>query len=90
VPVQTLGMPGGPVLRQPPELPAAPSPFSGPGIPDGQTGQPEPVLVPTAGGPQAPATLFAADAGHRQPANALGPPDACDLDRLAQELLGGP
>jgi hypothetical protein len=88
VPVQALGMPGGPLLGLPPDLVAAPSPLPGPGIPDGQTVQPAP--VPTAGGLQAPATLFAADAGNRQPANALGPPDARDLDPLAQELLGGP
>jgi hypothetical protein len=88
VPLQTLGMVGGPLLGQPPELPTAPSPV--PGLPDGQTVQPEPVPGPTAGGPQAPATLFAAEAGNRQPANALGPPDARDLDPLTQELLGGP
>ena len=51
---------------------------------------PEPVPVPAAGEQQAPETRFGADAGNRQLANALGPPDACDLDPLAQELLGGP
>jgi hypothetical protein len=88
VPVQALGTVGNPLLGQPPGLLAALSPSPGPGSPDRQTVQPEP--VPTATGQQAPATRFAAAAGHRQPANALGPPDACDLDRLAQELLGGP
>jgi hypothetical protein len=88
VAVQALGMPGGPLLGQPPDLPGAPSPV--PGLLDGQAGQAEPVAVPTAGEPPAPATRFGAAAGHRQPANALGPPDACDLDPLAQELLGGP
>jgi hypothetical protein len=90
VPVQALGMPDGPLVGQPPDLLAAPSPLPGPGIPNGHTGQPEPVPVPAAGEQQAPETRFGADAGNRQLANALGPPDACDRDPLAQELLGGP
>ena len=61
-----------------------------PGNPHAPAGPFEPAAAPTAGGQPAPATRLGADAGNRQPANALGPPDACDLDRLAQELLGGP
>jgi hypothetical protein len=90
VPVQALGMVGGPLLDQPPDLPAEPSPMPEPGNPQAPAGPFEPAAAPTAGGQQAPAALFVADAGNGQPANALGPPDACDLDPLAQELLGGP
>jgi hypothetical protein len=90
VAVQALGMPGGILLAQPPDLPADPSPVPEPGNPHAPAGPLEPAAAPTVGGPPAPATRFVADAGHRQPAHALGPPDACDLDPLAQELLGGP
>jgi hypothetical protein len=90
VPVQALGMPGGPLLGQPPDLPADPSPVPEPGNPQAPAGQLEPAAVPAAGEQQAPETLFVADAANRQPAHALGPPDASDLDPLAQELLEGP
>jgi hypothetical protein len=90
VPVQALGMPGGPVLRQPPDLPADPSPVPESGIPDGQTGQPEPVPVPTAGGQRAPATLLDTDPGTGQPVASLGSLSANDLDALALTMLGGP
>jgi hypothetical protein len=90
VPVQALGMPGGPLLGQPPDPLAVPSPLPGPGIPDGQTGQPEPVPVPTAGGQQAPATLFGTYPGTGQPLAALDSWSASDLDALALDMLGGP
>jgi hypothetical protein len=90
VPVQALGMPGGPVLRQPPDLPADPSLAPESGLPDGQTGQPEPVPVPTAAGQQAPATLFGTYPGTGQPVAALGSLSASDLDALALNMLGGP
>jgi hypothetical protein len=90
VPVQALGIPGGTLLGQPPDLPADPSPLPGPGIPNGQTGQPEPVPVPTATGQQAPATLFGTYPGTGQPLASLGSLSASDLDALALNLLGGP
>jgi hypothetical protein len=90
VPVQALGMPDGPQLGQPPDLLAAPSPVLESGIPDGQTVQPEPVPVPTAGGQQALATLFGTDPGTGQPVASLGALSASDLDALALNMLGGP
>jgi hypothetical protein len=90
LPVQALGMPGGPLLGQPPELLAAPSPLPGPGIPDGQMVQPEPVPVPTATGQQAPAILLGTYPGSEQPVASLGSLSASDLDALALNLLGGP
>ena len=90
VPVQVLGMPGGPLVGQPPDLPADPSLAPESGIADGQTGQPEPVPVPTATGRQAPATLFGTYPGTGQPAAILGSWSANDLDALAVNLLGGP
>jgi hypothetical protein len=90
VPVQALGTPGRPLLGQPPDPLAAPSPLPGPGIPDGQTGQPEPVPVPTAGGQQAPAGLVGTDPGTGQPVASLGSLSANDLDALALTMLGGP
>jgi hypothetical protein len=86
VPVQ--GMPGGPLLGQPPDLLAALSPLPGPGIPDGQTVQPVPVQ--TAGGQQMPAALLGTDPGTEQPLASLGSWSASDLDALALNLLGGP
>jgi hypothetical protein len=90
VPVQALGMPDGPLAGQPPDLPAAPSPLPGPGIPDGQTVQAGPVPVPTATGQQAPATPFGTYPGTGQPLASLGSWSASDLDALALNLLGGP
>jgi hypothetical protein len=89
VPVQALGTPSGPLLGQPPDLPAAPSPLPGPGIPAGQTVQPEPVSVRTAGGQQAPATLVGTDPGTAQALASLGSLSANDLDALALNMLGG-
>jgi hypothetical protein len=88
MPVQALGMPGGPLFGQPPELPADFSPV--PGLLDGQAGQAQPVAVPTAGGQQAPATLFETYPGTGQPVASLGSLSASDLDALALNLLGGP
>jgi hypothetical protein len=88
VPVQALGMPGGSVLRQPPDLPADSSPLPEPGNPDAQTVQPAP--VPTATGQQAPATSFGTYPGTGQPMASLGSLSANDLDALALNLLGGP
>jgi hypothetical protein len=84
------GVPARPLLGQPPNLPADPSPLPELGNPHALAGPFGRAAVPAAGGPQAAATRFVADSGNRQPANALGPPDACNLDPLAQELLGGP
>jgi hypothetical protein len=90
VAVQPVGTVGGPLLGQPPELPGDSSPFSGPGIPDGQTGQPEPVAVSTAGGQPAPATLLGTYPGTGRPVPSLGSWSANDLDALVLNLLGGP
>jgi hypothetical protein len=87
VPVQALGTPGGPLLGQPPDLP---TPLPEPSNPDAQAGHPEPVPVPTAGGQQAPATLFGTDPGTEQPVASLGSSSASDLDALALTMLGGP
>jgi hypothetical protein len=86
--VQALGMPFGPLLGQPPELPTAPSPV--PGLLDGQAGQAEPVAVPTATGQQAPATSFGTYPGTAQSVASLGSLSASDLDALALNMLGGP
>src|SRR6516225_3354178 len=72
LPVQVLATPAPPPLGQPPDLLAALSPLPGPGSPDGQTGQPESVPVPTAAGQQAPATLFSTYPGTGQPLASLG------------------
>jgi hypothetical protein len=88
VPVQAVGIPGGPLLGQPPDLLAAPSPFSGPGIPDEQTGQPEPVTTATR--QQARGTLVSTYPGTGQPAASLSSLSANDLDALALTMLGGP
>jgi hypothetical protein len=88
VPVQALGTPAGPLFGPPPALPADPSPLPGPGIPDGQTVQPAP--VPTAGGQQAPATLFGTYPGTEQALASLGSLSANDLDALTLNMLGGP
>jgi hypothetical protein len=90
VPVQALGMVGGPLVGQSPDLLAAPSPLPGPGIPDGQTVQPEPVPVPTAAGQQAPGTFFDTYPGTGHPLASLGSLSARDLDLLALTMLGGP
>ena len=90
VPVQAQGTVGNPLLGQPPGLLAAPSPLPGPGIPNGQTGQPEPVPVPMAAGQQAPASLVGTYPGSGHPAASLGSLSASDLDALALNLLGGP
>jgi hypothetical protein len=90
VAVQALGMPFGPLLEQPPELLAALSPLPGPGIPDGQTGQPEPVPVLTATGQQAPATSFGTYPDTEQPVASPGSLSASDLDALTLDMLGGP
>jgi hypothetical protein len=71
VPVQALGMVGNPLLGQPPGLPADPSPLPRPGIPDGQTGQPEP--VPTGGSQEdPPLSLAVPPPTPGQPADSLG------------------
>jgi hypothetical protein len=90
VPVQALGMVGSPLLGQPPDLLAAPSPLPGPGIPDGQARQSEPVAVQTAAGQQVPAALFSTYPGTGQPLASLGSLSANDLDALALDMLGGP
>jgi hypothetical protein len=90
VPVQALGMPGGPLLGQPPDLSADASPLPEPSNLDAPAGQSEPVAVPTATGQQAPATLVGTDPGTAQALASLGSLSASDLDPLAQELLGGP
>jgi hypothetical protein len=87
VPVQALGMPFGPLLGQPPDLP---TPLPEPSNPDAQAGQSEPVVVPTATGRQAPATLFGTYPGMGQPLASLGSLSANDLDALALNMLGGP
>jgi hypothetical protein len=89
LPVQVLATPAPPLLGQPPDLPTDPSPLPGPGIPNGQTGQPEPAPVPTATGQQAPATSFGTYPGTGQPVASLGSLSASDLDALALNLLGG-
>jgi hypothetical protein len=78
VPVQALGMPFGPLLGQPPELPADFSPV------------PDPAPVAADGGQQVPASFLPADAGTGQPVVTLGPVGASDLDPLALDLRGGP
>jgi hypothetical protein len=90
VPVQALGTPGRPLLGQPPDLLAAPSPLPGPGSPDGQTVQPEPVPVPTAAGQQAPGTFFDTYPGTGHPLASLGSLSASDLDLLTLNMPGGP
>jgi hypothetical protein len=89
-PVAVEPLQGGPLVGQPPDLPATPSPVPELGLPDGQTVQPEPVPLPTAGGQQAPATLLGTDPGTGQPVASLGSLSANDLDALALNLLGGP
>jgi hypothetical protein len=72
LPVQVLATLAPPLLGQPPDLPAAPSPLPGPGIPDGQTGQPEP--VPTRGSQEdRPLSLAVAPPTPGQPVDSLGP-----------------
>jgi hypothetical protein len=91
VPVQTLGAPGGPLLGQPPGLPADPSPLPGAGAPAGQADLlgSDPSLALTADGQAVDAVLVAvADQG--QPGASIGPASASDLAPLAVNLLGGP
>jgi hypothetical protein len=90
VAVRALGAPGGPLLGQPPDLLAAPSPLPGPGIPDGQTVQPEPVPVPTAAEQPAPAAWLDTYPGTEQPVPSLDSLSASALDALALNTLGGP
>jgi predicted outer membrane repeat protein len=87
VPVQALGIPGGPLLGQPPDLL---TPLPEPSNPDAQAGPSEPVPVPTATGQQAPATLLDTYPGSEQPVASLGSLSTSDLDVLALNLLGGP
>jgi hypothetical protein len=89
-PVPVQGMPDGPLVGQPPDLPADPTPVPEPGLLDGQVGQSEPVPVPTAGGQHAPATSFGTYPGTGQPGASLVPLSASDLDALALNMLGGP
>ena len=90
LPVQALGMAGGPLLGQLPTLPADSSSLPEPSNLDAPAGQSEPVAVPTATGQQAPATSFGIYPGTAQALASLGSLSASDLDPLAQELLGGP
>jgi hypothetical protein len=78
VPVQVLGMVGGPLVGQPPEVSAAPLPL------------PDPASLPTDGGNSAPGAFLPAAAGTGGAVGPGGPFDADDLDPLAQERLGGP
>jgi hypothetical protein len=89
MPLQALGMAGGPLLGQPPTLTADPIPLPGTGTPDGQSGQPgtDPVSVPTTGGQLAPES-FTVGAGNGQPADTLGPAGGVPVELPTLELSG--
>ena len=89
VPVQALGMVAGPLAGQPPDLPANPFPVTELGGSDGQTGESEPLPVPTAGGQQAPATLVGTYPGTEWLLASLGASSVNELDALALNMLGG-
>jgi hypothetical protein len=89
VPIQILGAPAGPLLGQPPDLPADSSPLPGMATPDGQAGQPqtEPAPVRTTGGQQA-AETFTVDGRNGQPVDTVGPLDCIPVELPALGLPG--
>jgi hypothetical protein len=82
-------MVAGPLVGQPADLPANAFPVPELGGSDGQTGESEPLPVPTAGAQQAPATLVGTYPGTGWLLASLGASSVNELDALALNMLGG-